>query len=618
MDKATPRYVGHDFARMDAADGMLPHAVGVSNFQVTRANRSHPELSDGFGNTYNHAPMLTYWRGHFYIQYLSNPVDEHRGAGLSFLCRSANGVHWGKPEVAFPIIQAKAGVYHCEDGQEILIPEDTDAYMHQRVSFYHSSDDRLFATGFYGQTPSTRFCPWVNYGIGRAVREVYEDGSLGPLYFLKIMSNSGWREEALPFPLYTRSKDCRFIEICEEMQRDRLYVQQWAEEHGFGDEQIHIKTKRNLKKGSWANEPGEELSSFSWYHLNEDTIIGLWKQAVVGRSNDRGETWHIQREPSFATSGAKAFGQKTADGQYAIAFVNSLSSEHRYPLVVVTSVDGLAFDDMTAVFYEVPPRRYHGLHKDFGPQYIRGILESHKDYPHDAMWLCHSVNKEDIWVSRIPLPIRKDVVEHADDKFDENSPYVANWNLYSGLWAGVSTCKLPDGSTAIRLFDKDPCDYARAERIFPTSTHLKASLELMCKAEYAEPLHIELTDETGLVALRFQVGDGCLTARHASQTIKLAELSGHVEWLTLDIEANMSLNTCNISLNGQLLNHVPLIPIQKVNALSRMVLRTKPHRKAPGMDIEPEMPDLPGVDKPNQIERVYYIRRFNTTALHGS
>ena len=54
-----PYYAGTEFADLSKHDGGLLHAVGASNYQVLRANRSHPEYAEDFGNTYNHAPMLT-------------------------------------------------------------------------------------------------------------------------------------------------------------------------------------------------------------------------------------------------------------------------------------------------------------------------------------------------------------------------------------------------------------------------------------------------------------------------------------------------------------------------------------------------------------------------------
>lgn len=368
-EKRTPYYAGREFANPDYADGQLRHAVGASNFQVTRANRAHPEWADGVGNTYNHAPMLTYWRGKFYLEYLSNPIDEHTDGGCSFLCISEDGMNWSEPQVAFPVIRVPAGEYACIDGQTVVIPKEREAIMHQRMGFFHSSDDRLLMLGFYGHVDHHYMTPWVNYGIGRVVREIYEDGTVGPVYFIRILQDAGWTEEKLPFAYYKKSPDQGFVNACDELLRDRLVTQQWAEEHGERDEYVHIKeSKVHLQSGA-----PEKQSSFCWYHKDENTLIGMWKHAVVGRSDDGGDTWRIVKEPSFATSGAKMWGQKTEDGKFAIAYVNSIVSEHRYPLCVVTGEDGVRFDNLAVVCGEVPPRRYEGLFKDYGPQYLRGI-----------------------------------------------------------------------------------------------------------------------------------------------------------------------------------------------------------------------------------------------------
>ena len=387
MERNTPYYAGSEFARMSLHDGGLLHAVGASNYQIMRANRSHPEFSDGFGFTYNHAPCLTYWHSRFYLQYLSNEVGEHLGGGRSLLLSSEDGIHWTFPQVSFPVIQVEAGVYHCDDGTDIIVPDTKDCFMHQRMAFFHSSDDRLLVTGFYGHSPYRHTVPWMNYGMGRAVREIYEDGTLGPIYFIHYLKQSGWTPEKLPFPVYTESEDEGFVAACRELLADKLVTQQWSDEHGVTDECIFVKTP------AYFPVPGEDVgddpekkrlntaSSFCWYHIDENNIVALWKQSKVGRSRDGGKTWDFRTEHSFVTTGAKSWGQKTEDGRYAIAYVNSIGSEHRYPLVVVTSEDGIRFDDMAVVHGEVPPRRYDGSCKDFGPSTSAASAKATKNIP---------------------------------------------------------------------------------------------------------------------------------------------------------------------------------------------------------------------------------------------
>ena len=174
-------------------DGQMPVAIGVQNYQIMRANRTHPEWSDGLGWTYNHAPMLAYANGQFYCQYLNNPTGEHIPPGMTMLTRSPDGRHWTKPQVLFP-------VYFTSD------PEDatkiTFQFMHQRMGFYVAPNGRFLTMAFYGS-------PYGD-GVGRVVREIYPDDSLGPVYFIRV--NDNWTGE-INYPLYTASSDAGFIAV---------------------------------------------------------------------------------------------------------------------------------------------------------------------------------------------------------------------------------------------------------------------------------------------------------------------------------------------------------------------------------------------------------------------
>ena len=66
---------------LDVHDGRLRPAIGVENIQVMRANRTRPEMADGYGWTYSHAPMLAYWNGKFYLEYDTAPGSAHRRHG---------------------------------------------------------------------------------------------------------------------------------------------------------------------------------------------------------------------------------------------------------------------------------------------------------------------------------------------------------------------------------------------------------------------------------------------------------------------------------------------------------------------------------------------------------
>ena len=607
-EKNTPYYAGSDFADLLRHDGGLRHAVGASNYQVLRANRSHPEWADDKGNTYNHGPMLTFWKDNFYLEYLSTPKDEHIGPGCSLLVKSKDGKVWDKPIVCFPEITVPAGRYECHDGTVIEVPEDKPGFMHQRMGFFHTKDDRLLVSGFYGHAPHHDICPWQSLGMGRAVREVFEDGTMGPVYFIRYLDYSGWTEDKLPFPYYKRSDDAGFVAACDELMAHRLTTQQWREEHGWKDELIGIEMpKVGKRQGVAANTPFESASSFCWYNIDEQTVIGLWKQGRVGRSDDGGKTFSIEYEPSFVTSGAKSWGVKTEDDRYAIAYVNSLSSEHRYPLVAVTSDDGIKFDDMACVCGEVPPRRYEGIYKDFGPQYIRGISPGHAQYPEGAFWLCHSMNKEDIAVTRVPVPVRLSVDEHINDSFED----IGEWNVYNTKWAGVSAFRMHGTVPCMRIADKDPCDYARAMRIFPKSEKIAISLQVMSAEQYEENLEIEITDGHGTPACWVTLGNGWLRVKYGANTEDAFIVPAAPMWHTLELRVDCADNTYTVLFNGNEFTFGLSRLVHKVNTVERLVLRTKLRRHTPHYDIYPETPDMPGVDDP-AVERVYYVKDVRT------
>lgn len=70
-----PHYCGERQPNTDYHHGELPPVKGACCFQVTRANRTHPEWDDGVGGTYKHGADLAYWNGVFYLHYFTNPMS---------------------------------------------------------------------------------------------------------------------------------------------------------------------------------------------------------------------------------------------------------------------------------------------------------------------------------------------------------------------------------------------------------------------------------------------------------------------------------------------------------------------------------------------------------------
>jgi len=181
--------------------------------------------------------------------------------------------------------------------------------------------------------------------------------------------------------------------------------------------------------------------------------------------------------------------------------------------VVTASDDGITFRDMQVVHGEVPPRRYIGQGKDMGPQYVRGIAEWAGDTPSidkSAVFVIYSLSKEDIWVSRIPVPIVAETKEPVNDSFDDVpvGPRVPGWNTYSPTWAPVTISR--DRTSAnkhLKLEDSEPVDYARAIRTFRPRATGDISFRVSAAQTDRGRLEIELLGERGTRPVRLALNE---------------------------------------------------------------------------------------------------------------
>ena len=114
------------------------------------------------------------------------------------------------------------------------------------------------------------------------------------------------------------------------------------------------------------------------------------------------------------------------------------------------------------------------------------------------------MNKEDMWVAHIPVPVQTEAHSHADGtefRVGEISD-LATWNIYSPVMAPVS---LNDGW--LTLSDSDPFDYARVERKIPATKELKVSFDLKAGQSSHGLLQIEFLDAHGTACSRIELTD---------------------------------------------------------------------------------------------------------------
>ena len=518
-------------------DGALRHAIGTHCIQVMRAGKDPERATDGFGWTYNHAAMLCYWKNHFFLDYLSDPVSEHLPPSQTLLTWSKDGLSWEKPVVLFPPIEVLSSPY-CGPSKEELTKDTVPCVMHQRMSFFVSGDNRLLATAFYGIAPNHGIAPNNGYGVGRVVREVKEDFTFSDIYFLRFNEKGGYTEENTKnYPHFTKSGDKGFIGACRELLSNRLLTQQmWEEERLDTD---------------FFTQPGAE--ALSYFTRSDGDVVGLYKNSIVTKSSDRGETWTEKEvDYSLETATGKVWGQKLKDGRFALAYNPTTDSAHRWPIAVISSDNGRDFDDLLAITPEVSPHKYAGLYKNLGPQYIRGIVEDNPQPEDNALWLCYTVNKEDVWVSRTPLPLHG--IEEKPVKEDFSSyktgSHIDTWNLYSPMWSKVSLTHTESEGNCLCLKDADPYDRGRAMRVFPAyeALTLKTRIYLDSKAD-ASQFTIELQNQYGMDAVRlYFTHKGDLVVKNGGRydTVHKVNMG---EWLDLTIKANCLTNQFLVSIS---------------------------------------------------------------------
>lgn len=553
-------YIGGEICNPRLHDGGFRYAIGTENIQVMRANRTHPEEADGYGWTYNHAANITYWRGKFYLEYLSNPVDEQQPPGQTLMVTSTDGRNWGKPVVAFPPYKAPEGV---------TIPKPYYGYiMHQRMGFYTAPNGRLLIVAFYGHS----YNPFKEGGIGRVAREVKADGTLGPIYFIRYSSHTKWNETNTAYPFYTKSKDKGFREACRSLLADRLKTLQWIDEDRGLDGFYTLKDSIN------------RVQATSYYHRKDGKTVALWKWSYAALSGDDGQTWTTPvRVPTLIMAGGKQWGQRTPDGRYAICYNPIETQPYRYPLVAITSDDGITYDSMCVVHGEVPPRRFMGENKDFGPCYVRGITEGEATPPGKDMWLAYTVNKEDVWVARVPTPLRTTWTGPVDDTFDDVQPKacIANWNIYRPRWADVFV----NDNHQLCLTDSDRYDYARAIRVFEAKDHVDIGFDIQVAKENDDPLEVDVTDRHGERIVCLSLHGGTVVADGVQvDSYKLGE------WIAVKI----GIDKGRVVVNGH-----SVAALHSAKNPERLSIRTGEYRDLPNRHTpnQEKCPPLPGCDE---------------------
>jgi hypothetical protein len=410
--------------------------------------------------------------------------------------------------------------------------------------------------------------------------------------------NHAFNETNTSYPFYKTSKDKELIKACEEILATPLLLQQMVEEADRNDPLIPLK---------------KDFKAFNYYHLPNGNVVGLWKFALTSISNNEGKSWLYGplRAPGFVNANAKIWGQKTSDNRYATVYN---PSEFRWPLAMSVSDDGLNYKNLLLVNGEISSLRYGGAYKSYGPQYVRGIQEMDGKVPGGNMWVTYSMNKEDIWISQIPVPVKDKAVAAVNDVFSamNDGEELKEWNLFSPLLC-QTTIEKKEGAKALLLHDSDPFDYAKAERIFPAAKKVQLEFAVTPQQNTGGNLEIELVNAKGTPCLRLMLDStGTILTKQGYRNKSLGKYMAG-EKLDIKIELNTTTRFYNVTINGGKPSvNLCFAPVESVE---RIVFRTGETRRFPNADTPTDQDyDLPNASTTLK-EAVYQIHYLKTKSL---
>jgi hypothetical protein len=261
------------------------------------------------------------------------------------------------------------------------------------------------------------------------------------------------------------------------------------------------------------------------------------------------------------------------------------------------------------------PMRYGGNYNSYGPQYVRGIIAGNGTPPDKNCWVTYSMNKEDIWIAKIPVPVTDKVSKDVNDVFDKipEGKELDQWNTYSPLWSPVKI-ELNAGVKMLSLKDADPYEYAKAERVAPAAKKMMAEIVVTPQQNDHGQLDIEFQDAKGSACIRLSFDTaGNLHAKAGYRDRNLMKyVAGQEYKVRVELDTDRRFYTVNV--NGKDLS--PGIFFAPVDKVERIVFRTGDVRRFPDADTptDPMYYSLPNPGDPVK-QASFIIRSLITKKL---
>jgi len=311
------------------------------------------------GYKYCHHPNLTLFRDRLYCMWSNGITSEDKPGQRILYCSTADGVAWSEPAVLTEHL----------NGKGVCV-----------AAGFRVAGDTLVA--FYTTTPGDNF------------------SSETALQARTSMDGRSWNEPR-------RITSGFFIEGPRQLSGGRLLLS--------GE---HVGTSRKTQRmrllysdqadglSGWQEAAIniENLDVFgytepSFFQQDENRLVMSFRNRsgflYASASHDRGESWSTPVKTNFPDTRARFSAGNLPDGTAFL--INNPGPHHRRFLTIALSNDRRTFDRAFLIYGKRTRTRYQGWGKALGWQYPNALAWK------DRLYVAHSINKEDLGVTRILL-----------------------------------------------------------------------------------------------------------------------------------------------------------------------------------------------------------------------
>jgi hypothetical protein len=343
---------------------------------------------------YSHHPHVVFHDGKLFVMWSNHLRDEDCPGQRVYLRFSSDlGRSWQPDPVGEPI-----ELFPSLDDwkfEEDVVSGDNLAGTANGFAIIHGGE--LYAVNEV--LPSIRM---QDRGFGRLVRRIYNDGSLGEVFWIEKNPPAG----PPGFPSYPGANDPSFAPRAALIKAyledpSRLHLPTWD-----------FKGPRNTSTELEPSLPGSPLDGHrlceptTSFRLPDGRLAMFWRdlglrgqpsfRLYLSCSCDGGRRWTVPVQTAFPDACSRPCASNLPDGSVYVVN-NPCHGGSRMLLTISVARDGACFSSCRAIRWQETAPRFAGMYKGAGYAYPHACVAG------EMLFVVYSINKEDIEICHIPI-----------------------------------------------------------------------------------------------------------------------------------------------------------------------------------------------------------------------